>query len=153
MSNLKNEIDQALRVRDSQQTAAREARKHAGGMWLGAGQERAKDEEACRCGGVSAWGGDVRMDAGGRAGRARRRYRRELRQALRGVLAEGENRTEYAVVLIRLSFSIFTIGNRNKDNCIFGSVFTSNVVLELEPKVSNYRNVALVEASGRSVGV
>jgi len=41
MSNLKNEIDQALRVRDSQQTAAREARKHAGGMWLGAGQKRA----------------------------------------------------------------------------------------------------------------
>jgi hypothetical protein len=37
--NLKNEIDQALRVRDSQQTAAREARKHAGGMWLGAGQK------------------------------------------------------------------------------------------------------------------
>jgi len=32
----------------------------------------------------------------------------------------------------------------NKDNCIFGSVFTSNVVLELEPKVSNYQNVALV---------
>ena len=25
--------DQALRVRDSQQTVAREARKHAGGMW------------------------------------------------------------------------------------------------------------------------
>ena len=33
--------DQALRVRDSQQTAAREARKHAGGMWLGAGPKRA----------------------------------------------------------------------------------------------------------------
>ena len=33
--------DQALRVRDSQQTAAREARKHAGGMWLGAGRKRA----------------------------------------------------------------------------------------------------------------
>jgi len=41
MSNLKNEIDQALRVRDSQQAAAREARKHAGGMWLGAGRKRA----------------------------------------------------------------------------------------------------------------
>jgi hypothetical protein len=32
----------------------------------------------------------------------------------------------------------------NKDNCTFGSVFNSNLVLELEPKVSNYRNVALV---------
>ena len=55
--------------------------------------------------------------------------------------------TEFAVVLIRLFFSIFMICNRNKDNCIFGSVFTSNVVLELEPKVSNYRNVALVVGS------
>jgi hypothetical protein len=98
--NLKNEIDQALRVRDSQQAAAREARKHAGGMWLGAGQKQSRNEEACRCGGVSAWGGDVRMDAGGRAGRARRRCRREWRKALQGAVAEGENRTEYAVVLI-----------------------------------------------------
>ena len=48
--------------------------------------------------------------------------------------------------------SIFTICNRNKDNCVFGFVFTSNVVLDIEPKVSNYQNVALVEASGRSVG-
>ena len=59
--------DQALRVKDSQQTAAREAQKHASGMWLGAGQRRARNEEACRCGGVSAWR-DVRMDAGGRRG-------------------------------------------------------------------------------------
>ncbi len=67
MSNLKNEIDQALRVRDSQQTVAREAQKHASGMWLGAGRKRARNEEACRCGGVSARG-EVRMDAGGRRG-------------------------------------------------------------------------------------
>ena len=67
MSNLKNEIDQALRARDSQQTAAKEARKHAGGMWLGAGRKRARNEEACRCGGVSAWR-DVRMDDGRGAG-------------------------------------------------------------------------------------
>ncbi len=32
--------------------------------------------------------------------RARRRCRREWRKALRGAVAEGENRTEYAVVLI-----------------------------------------------------
>ena len=68
MSNLKNEIDQALRVRDSQQTVAREAQKHASGMWLGAGRKRARNEEACRCGDVSAWGEDMRMDAGGRRG-------------------------------------------------------------------------------------
>ena len=43
--------------------------------------------------------------------------------------------------------SIFTICNRNKDNCVFGFVFTSNVVLDIEPKVSNYQNVALVKAS------
>ena len=59
--------DQALRVRNSQQAAAKEAQKHAGGMWLGAGRKRARNEEACRCGGVSAWR-DVRMDAGGRRG-------------------------------------------------------------------------------------
>ena len=34
--------DQALQRRDSQQAAAREARKHAGGMWMGAGQKRAR---------------------------------------------------------------------------------------------------------------
>jgi len=67
MSNLKNEIDQALRVRDSQQTAARKARKHAGGMWLGAGQKQSRNEEACRCGGVSACGGG-RADGCGREG-------------------------------------------------------------------------------------
>ena len=66
MSNLKNEIDQALRVRDSQQTVAREAQKHASGMWLGAGRKRARNEEAYRRGGVRAWGEDMRMDAGGR---------------------------------------------------------------------------------------
>jgi len=81
MSNLKNEIDQALRVRDSQQTVAREAQKHASGMWLGAGRKRARNEEAYRRGGVSAWG-DMRMDAGVRAGRARRRCRKEWCKAL-----------------------------------------------------------------------
>ena len=34
--------DELLRKRDSQHTAAREARKHAGGMWMGAGQKRAR---------------------------------------------------------------------------------------------------------------
>ena len=51
----------------SQQAAAREARKHAGGMWLRVGQKRARNKEACGCGGVSAQG-EVRMDAGGRRG-------------------------------------------------------------------------------------
>ncbi len=87
------------------------------------------------------------MDAGGKAGRARRRCRREWRKALRGAVAEGENRTEYAV-LIELSlfgclFSIIEKDNRIRDNCIFGSVFTSNVVLELEPKVSNFIEISL----------
>ena len=66
-------------------------------------------------------------DFGGREGRARRRCRREWRKALRGAVAEGIRKRQ-----------------PNKDNCTFGSVFTSNVVLDLEPKVSNYRNVALV---------
>ena len=30
--------DELLRMRGSEHTAAREARKHAGGMWMGAGQ-------------------------------------------------------------------------------------------------------------------
>jgi len=72
MSNLKNEIDQALRVRDSQQTVAREAQKHASGMWLGAGRKRARNEEAYRRGGVSAWGRTcVWMREGDGAGAAR----------------------------------------------------------------------------------
>ena len=48
----------------------------------GSGQAN-KNKEVCRCGGVSAWR-DVRMDAGVRAGRARRRCRREWHNALRG---------------------------------------------------------------------
>ena len=76
--------------------------KTCGRHVVGSGAEvlRARNEEACRCGGVSAWGGDMRMDAGGRAGRARRRCRREWRKALRGAVVEGENRTEYTVVFI-----------------------------------------------------
>ena len=53
---------------------------------------------------------------------------------------------------MQLSLFLLQIVKIEKDNRIrttlelhvFGSVFTSNVVLELEPKVSNYQNVALV---------
>ena len=50
------------------------------------------DDDAYRNVALVMWRSPVR--------RARRRCRREWRKALRGAVAEGENRTEYAVVLI-----------------------------------------------------
>ena len=54
--------DELLRMRDSEHTAAREARKHAGGMRMGAGQKRARKVQR---GGMQEWRSE-RM--GGRSG-------------------------------------------------------------------------------------
>ena len=54
--------DELLRMRGSEHTAAREARKHAGGMRMGAGQKRARKVQR---GGMQEWRSE-RM--GGRSG-------------------------------------------------------------------------------------
>ena len=114
------------------------------------GSEQGTRRHICRCGGVSAGGEDMRMDAGGRRGGRGAGVEGSGVKLSEGQWPRGETEPNLQLSLFLLQIVKIEKDNRIRTtpgNCIFGSVFTSNVVLELEPKVSNYGNVALVVVS------
>ena len=93
-------------------------------------------------------GEDMRMDAGGRRGGRGAGVEGSGVKHCEGQWPRGKTEPNMQLSLFLLQIVKIEKRQPTKDNCTFGFVFTSNVVLELEPKVSNYRNVALVMSLG-----